>query len=369
MNRRPWWVGDTVQQTVHSAREAGAGLQRLVTQLQQTTLQGVEPARIRTIIDTVPDRGPDFSLPDKQQTTDAPREGVDRFIGVDDVAYLTDRELARILSVGLERFGGSTSIQSDTEGVTVDLIWNRSHTSAALRTITRDDGRRVGANALREIADGATAPDGGRSPSIVAIVTNSRFTGSAQDIADDQGYTLVSETTLSLWLSRFQLPPAVFGVILEEGELAETDLESLVDDLEPLPRPIREQDPFDLADVDPPESAGSTTAKAASSGAVAGQPGASSGQSGQITWQSSKGVSPTPAQSPATPSGASQPSPGDSATSADEEATSASGQSFDDAAEPGQFGTLYADADADGDYGVLDDLLTDSDDAATEESR
>ena len=128
--------------------------------------------------------GVDFEPPDRVSINKSHSDRVNRFLDTDDIAHLTDREFARVLSVGLERLEGSTTIQSDETSITVDLIWNRSHTSAALRTITCGKGRRVGANAVRAVAGGETAPEDGRSPSTVVLVTNSQFTSGARELAD-----------------------------------------------------------------------------------------------------------------------------------------------------------------------------------------
>lgn len=326
-----WWAKETVQKTLHSASELSISKEKIVAYLEEE-FSDVGDRRIQAIIDAgLPDYDEPDDPPYPESTEQSPRGLEPRHLDVVDTAYLSDRELARVVAAGLQRVQGTARAVTET-GLAVDVIWNRSHTTAALRTVSCDRDASVGEDVIQDVIEGDVAPESGRAPSTVAVVTNGTYTEAAERVATAGDVHLVAGGQLQRWFSLFRLTPDLYGPILEEGELVETDTDELLDEAPTLPRTLRDVDLFDLSGESLPATPESTIRPESDRLNGSNTGGSGSGSGGTKTGGGSSsgraGGVPVPDPEP----------------------------------EPGEYGRLYADPEEDGDYDAIDRLLEAEDD-------
>lgn len=327
--RRPhWFVEGSVEETVARAVKADASFDRVVRHLDGTVFEDVPRGRIRAIVEASAERvdkrdGTTVidALSQSPTTNATPPDATIRYLDREDVQYLSDRELARVVGLALERFEGSSIRPGENASVMADLYWNRSHTTVAVRTAARPATDLIGEETVRQVLEGDVNLDGHRTPSTVAIVTNTAFTDDAEATAAESDVVLLGGGHLDAWLERVRLPKDAVGTVLESGEDHDGPLEQLVE-LPDVPSRVRSTDPLE---VEPNE----------------------------ITLESETSE----------PRG-SDDTRRDDAVTQDGDPTRQPVAPADGERPPGQRGTLYADSSEDGDYGAFDDYLDELDEVS-----
>jgi hypothetical protein len=227
-----WYSPGKIQSTVQQARSAGVDAGTVTSVLDERELEDVPDSRIESIVDRIPEETDDKTsepLLSQPPSTDATPRTVDgRRLDVGDVEFLSNREAARVLGLVLEAFDGNTIRTGPQHEVESDLIWNRQHSSVALRVVPLPDSS-VGSRHVDALLDGQTVPPERRSPSELAIVTNRGFTEDALEFAAENDVRCLDGGHLEAWLQRVLLPMDAVGTILEEGENHGGPLSELVD--------------------------------------------------------------------------------------------------------------------------------------------
>ncbi|SDF96583.1 hypothetical protein SAMN05216218_11295 [Halorientalis regularis] len=216
--------------------------------------------RLRRIVEAAANRegGADdntVSLSQPPSTDRQPRDRPRRYTNIEDIAYLSDKEFARLLGAVFEWFGGGTVRPSENDDVVLDLYWNRQHTTVGFRTVVHPDGDQVSEDTLRAVVNGDTDLDGRRAPSTIAVVTNTGFTPPAEEGAPKGDVELFDGPYVATWLRQVQFPPDVTGAVLEEGENHDGNLSDLVD-LPPAPAYVSDTDPLAMSPTAAAEDAG-----------------------------------------------------------------------------------------------------------------
>lgn len=252
----------------------------------------------------------DSETSEKSPSADGdPRSLNSRLVDVGDFSYLGNRDFALVLGAVLSRYEGSFRVPEEIDDLAVDLFWQRQYTTVAFRTVPSSESQAVEQSDVEAVVRGDTAPPTGRAPSVLGIVSNADFTADARSHAADHDIELYGPDHLSRWCRDAQLTLDVLGALLEEGERSLEDVDAVLDDLDPLPDPIRTRDPLgEVIDV-------------------------------RWTAQPANGDGPTPGP-------VSQPVPSENGEGEKEEALT-----------PGTTGELYADPDEDGDYGAFDRFM------------
>lgn len=328
-----WKNKETVQGTLRSAKEHAVNDEEIISHFEHQR-SGISGRQIRAILDAgVPDYGESVDYPYRERTDEEPRATVSRYFDDDDASYVSDRELARVVAAGLQRVEGNARVKGG-DSLAVDVLWNRSHTTTALRTVSCTRGEEVSESVIRETLDGEVTPESGRAPSTIAVATNGGFTEGATQAAAGEDLHLVDVGQLQRWFSIFQLTPDLYGPILEQGELVEIDTDELLEDAPELPTHLRNVDLFDLSDgYLPPEKEPTFSTQAEN-------PQLSEGSS---TPRKTKSGNPDQESAPTSRRKTSEGIPAPDVG-------------------PGEYGKLYADPDEDGDYDAIDTLLENMED-------
>lgn len=295
----PWYhPGDVAQSVRDASRGSDISTQEIVDVLQEHEFEASRD-RIRRLVETTRDRLPETENPPApDHSPDEPRTLPSRFIDAADIEYYGTRDFALILGVALARYEGSFRIPEAIDGLSVDLFWNRQHTTVAFKTIVRPTGAPAAEDVVRDVVAGKTSPPTGRSPSILAIVSNGGFTSYARDLADENDIELFGMDHLRQWFTDAKLTNSILGTLLEEGDQSSEERTEILSELQPLPNPIREEDPLENVR--------------------------------QVEWLDANDSDPTPTTvKQRMPVSETRPP-------------------------PGQRGTLYADRDEDGDFGAFD---------------
>ncbi len=226
-------------------------------ELVQTILQRINDGdvnrevpedRLRRIIEAAADRESDSDgntvpLSQPPSTERQSRGYPNRYTTIRDVAYLSDKEFARLLGALFEWFSGRSVRPAENDNAVLDLYWNRQHTTVGFRTVANTDNGLVSEETVRAVVNGEVKLSGRRSPSTVAVVTNTDFTPSAEEAAAKGGLELFAGEYAATWFRQVRLPVEVTGIILEEGENHDGDIQDLVD-LPPAPAYASNIDPL-----------------------------------------------------------------------------------------------------------------------------
>ncbi len=251
-------VMDISESQVQAVIDAIDGESDLPESRIQTVIEAIDgetdiPAnRVQAVIETidVESGGEDGNLTPLSQsplTEASPRPAPSRRLGVDDVAYLSTREFARVLGLTLEQFDGNTVRPLANEAVEVDLFWNRQHRTLGIRTVT-STGEIVGENHITPLLEGRTTSEVTQSPSALLVVTNGTFSDQAEQIAENNDIGLFEGGHLEQWFRRALIPFDAVGAVLEEGENHDGPLDKLVA-LPTPPEPRCGVDPLELERV------------------------------------------------------------------------------------------------------------------------
>lgn len=253
--------------------------------------------RIRRAVESACDR---IEAMDAQTdpSLEQPRSLAARFVSVDDIEYLGSRDFARILGIALSSYDGNYRIPNQEEDLAVNLIWNRQHESIALRAVSRPSDSPASVDAIRKVKKGETSPTTGRSPSVLAVASNTGFTPNARGLAEENDIEIFGQEWLMHRFGEVRLTWDVVGPIIERGGEGEDPLADLEMEREALPAPLSDVEPL----IDVPEETGIEIVDA-------------DPQSDPVQSEVS---------------------------------------SVSETEEPGQHGVLYADPDEDGDYDALD---------------
>ena len=252
-------------------------------------------------------------------TLDEPRPTEVRAIGPTDLEYLGARDAASVIGAMLSRYEGTFSTPEAVDDLSADLFWNRSHTTIAFGLELRPNGASVDTSAVQSIVSGETTPVSGRSPSKIGIVSNGAFTDDARTLATEHNILCFGAEFLERWCEETRLTNEVIGELLDEGDRSAEEINELLEELPPLPAPIRARDPLTRI------------------------------QNGDWTT-SSLDYEKTAKHSNSENEGAS------AATGENTLGSSSTGGTDDGSTTTGQHGVLYADPDEDGDFGAFDRL-------------
>ena len=240
----------TSVQTILQRVEAGdITVEGAVDELREAEFGAEAPEdRLRRIVKAATDRengADDDTVPLSQppSTDRQPRERPRRYTNIRDIAYLSNKEFARLLGAVFERFSGGTVRPSENDDVVLNLYWNRQHTTIGFRAVVNPDGDPVTEDTVRAVVNGDTDLAGRRAPSTIAVVTNTGFTPSSEEVAAKGDTELFDGSYVATWLRQVQLPADVTGAVLEEGENHDGNLSDLVD-LPPAPAYVTETDPL-----------------------------------------------------------------------------------------------------------------------------
>ncbi|GGN25654.1 MULTISPECIES: hypothetical protein [Halobacteriaceae] len=204
-----------------------------------------------------------------------------RFVDIDDISHLSPTDCAVVLGTALSRYEGMFRTADDVDNLVIDLIWDKQHTSVSLALFPRVKDAPVTETHVEQVVQGDTAPPTGRSPSIVGIVSNAGFSEDAQSTAAESDIELFGQHAISRWLSDAQLPVSSLETLLENDRSPE-EIEEFVSTLPDLPQSIREQDPIeDIAAKTDVQTISVTEAKATERIPVRDQP-SSAGQYGTL---------------------------------------------------------------------------------------
>ncbi len=263
-------------------------------------------------------------------TLDEPRPTEPRAIAPTDIEYLGPRDAAYVIGAMLSRYEGTFSTPEAVDELSVDLFWNRTHTTVAFGIELRPDSEPVDTPAVQSIVTGETTPVSGRSPSTIGIISNGTFTNEAQAIATEHDIRCFEAEYLERWCEETRLTDGVIGKLLDEGDQSIEEIGELLDELPSLPAPVRERDPLTrIQETD-------WTTSTIEYEKTAGQDG----------------------------SGDSEKSGVDDDDSIDTPSTT--GPTDDESPDTGQHGVLYADPDEDGDFGAFDRFETALDEGSQE---
>ena len=256
----PRWLADdpaTLDEAISLADKLDNSRSDIVSALAAHWFGDVSERRIDAIVERTLDRDGSTTLdtPDDlhRSSDDDPRSLETRYVDITDITYLSNREFARVLGLTLTRFEGRARPALPSDDVVVDLFWNRQSTTAAVRIAVKPDGTVVDEDLVREVAEGSVEPASGRSPSTVAVVTNTAFTEAARDSAAAADIEVCSGSHVQYLLDLCRVSPEVFGRVLEKGEDTETAIEDVAEELPALPDSIAAMDPLSLT---PPAAAG-----------------------------------------------------------------------------------------------------------------
>jgi len=250
-------------------------------------------------------------------TLDEPRPTEARVIDPTDLEYLGPRDAASVVGAMLSRYEGTFSTPEAVDDLSVDLFWNRSHTTVAFGLELRPDGVSVDASAVRSIASGETTPVSGRSPSDIGIVSNGVFTDDARALATEHDILCFGAESLERWCKETRLTNEVIGELLDEGDRGTEEINELLDELPPLPAPVRARDPLTRIQN------GDWTTSSLDYEKTANHSDSEDGRTSADTGENTLGASST-------------------------------GGTDDESTTTGQHGVLYADPDEDGDLEAFD---------------
>jgi hypothetical protein len=241
-----WYEPDDVSESMQNvADNSDVYLEEVVDIFQYHEFDAPRD-RIRELVETARDRISDLGSDSEAQTevTDEPRSLEPRFVDVTDVGYLDAQDFALVLGVVLSRYEGSFTIPEVEGDVAVDLLWNRQHTTVALRTISRPPEMPVEEADVQSVVRGDTDPGTGRSLSRLGIVSNAGFTNDARDLATANDIELFGEDHLERWLADTMLTHETLGALLESEDSDTSEFEDVLADLQTIPETVRERDPL-----------------------------------------------------------------------------------------------------------------------------
>lgn len=247
-----WYEPDDVSESMQNvADNSDVYLEEVVDILQYHEFDAPRD-RIRELVETARDQISDLHSDSEAQSevTGEPRSLEPRFVDVTDVGYLDTQDFALVLGVVLSRYEGSFTVPEVGGDVAVDLLWNRQHTTVALRTISRPPEMPVEEADVQFVVRGDTDPDTSRSPSRLGIVSNAGFTNDARDLATANDIELFGEDHLERWLADTMLTHETLGALLESEDSDTSEFEDVLADLQTIPGIVRERDP--IGDVTPP---------------------------------------------------------------------------------------------------------------------
>jgi len=243
-----WYHADDVRRTVIHAVSKNIKTDTIATVLREHEFDGLSETRIKSIIEAIPvNDSPktniDIRLSQSPSTDATPRNPLANQFSVDDLAYLSTREAARMIGLALEQFDGNTVRLSETQSVETDLIWNRQHVSIAVKIIPACDT--VGSDQVHGLVDGKVVPEEMRSPSEIIIVTCGEYSEDALKLAGKNGIHMYDGGHIEEWLRRAKIPQDAVGTVLEAGETHDGPMTDLVE-IAPIPDPRKTVDPLEV---------------------------------------------------------------------------------------------------------------------------
>lgn len=236
-----WFVEGSVEQTVQKARAAGVPRDTTVETLAEHAFDGLRDERVTNIVEAISDNpgatedGAGYLSQSPSATTE-PRATPPRRFSVDDVEYLSDAELARVLGLALEQFGGESTLTPGDES-RLDLYWSRDETTVGIRTAV-SAGTTVDIQAVERLTGGRTTSPTGASPDSVVVTTDDVVAAETVEAASAAGLAVIDRGQLETVFERAALPAAAVGTVLEEGATHDGALTELVD-LDGVPEPRR----------------------------------------------------------------------------------------------------------------------------------
>lgn len=242
-----WYRHGDVPATVREAREVGADETHLVDVLAEYEFDA-EPARVRELVRELEPY--DGEVPESVATVSDGDHGSapTRRLAVSDVEYFDRREFARVLGAVLTRYEGTFSVPSPDADLAVDLFWNRQYGTVGLRTEPRGTSTTVGDEPVHSLADGATDPLVGRSPTELVVVSNRSFDPVAATTATeaDDSIRLVGPETLRRWFTDAKLSREVVGELVDAAGLTDEQFSDLVADIGRVPKSRCPEDPLSV---------------------------------------------------------------------------------------------------------------------------
>jgi len=321
-----WYNPDDLRATVVDGKNNNIGTSRIARYLAEQEFDDIPPSRVQHIVESIPTAEDSsettIDLTQPKSTDAEPRDAVAKQLAVSDFEYVSNREAARLLGLVLEQFDGNTERPPGAKEVETDLVWHRQNITVALR-IVPTLSETVDTSHVNAVLDGTVVPDGVRSPSKLAIVTNRAFTDEALTLADEHDIHCFDAGHMEEWLRRARIPMDAVGTVLEDGESHDGPLTELVE-LPPIPEPRNTADPLEIDRAFDIDSL-TTPAEEGDPPATDGPPDKNRGQEGTGARRATARDDPL--------GGTQSPS--------------------------GETGTLYADPDEDGDFDAFDRFVDD----------
>lgn len=248
---------------------------------------------------------------------DEQRELQARFLSPRDLSYLRQEDAAALIGAMLSRFEGDFRVPESVDDDTVDLLWMRSGTTVGLVLKWGSEKSRLGESTLESVVNEHSESRSDGDLAELAVVSNAGFTDEARKVAAEHDIYCCGSDYLSRWCQAAQLSATAVGKILNSESLGSDEVETVLEQLPPLPSSIPVHDP--LQSVARTEWTRSTIERESHQG--------DPGKDTEPSTQSSTSGPPAPSDS-------------------------------------GEQGVLYADPDEDGDFDAFDrfaDGLTDGD--------
>lgn len=271
-----WYTKSPLREVIAAAYQAGVGHDELTETLSEIRFEEYSRQRVEATVQAAltqfHDRVELGGLSQPPEADESGRSLSGRYFAPSDMAYLSPRECARVFEAVFEQFGGRT-VASSVEGV--DLFWNRQYETVGIKFAPTSASSEISTESVRALKNREPRSDG-RSPSTLAVVTNGRITADGKRAAREADIALFDGGYVARWLQLAQIPPAVYGPLLEEGENAEFEKAEVLERLAEVPYAVSDLDPFELSPqedytIEPHESG--TIQVAVDRPAVPSQPG------------------------------------------------------------------------------------------------
>ena len=175
---------------------------------------------------------------------DEQREPQVRFLSPGDLNYLGQEDAATIIGAMLSRFEGDFRVPESVDDDTVDLLWIRSGTTVELVLKWGSEESRVGRGTLESVVNEHSESRSDGDMAELAVVSNASFTDDAREVAAEHDIYCCGSDHLSRWCQAAQLPATAVGKILNSESLGSDEVETVLEQLPPLPSSIPVHDPL-----------------------------------------------------------------------------------------------------------------------------
>lgn len=246
LDHPPWYEPGDIEQSLRSAfqrsntttddiinvlaeHELNASSDQILPMIETAREQLTEQAEVPTLSTPSPDE---------------PREYQTRFLDLTDLEYLGPQDAAYCIGAMLARLDGNFRVPEAVDNEAADIVWIRSGTTVGLWLEWRPDGRPVERSEIQSVADDSGQAGLDYDVSETAIVSNAGFTDGARESTSEHDIYFCGPDHLSRWCRAAQLPNAVAGEILRGDNKQSGEIDTILEQLPPLPSSIPAHDPL-----------------------------------------------------------------------------------------------------------------------------